>query len=216
MPDSFSGPNSNSVEGPDRTLSTDVQFHGTIAVHQCCRGKIHRTGLTDIAPEVAVDVHKSLATVERTRTDLRIRPVCVNARDHVRGHVFPCMQAWYVEWHMCQGLAPLLFEDADQQAVRRQRTTPVRKVQTGETPDCLHLVHPHRRSRQRRPRAWRRQGTRDHRHAAEQAAEPRLRTPGGQPGSDCSHEHGRSGPWNSARQSRQVTTEVPVRTTPSD
>ncbi|MCY4608913.1 MAG: hypothetical protein OXD40_09990 [bacterium] len=84
-----------------------------------------RTSLEDIAPDAAVEARKSHATVERAKTDLGIRPVCVTAEDHVRGHVLPSTEAWYVEWHMRQALR----RSDDRQAARRQRTTAVKKAQ---------------------------------------------------------------------------------------
>ena len=110
-----------------------------------------RTSLAEIAPDAAVEAYKSLATVERAfrvaKSDLKVRPVWVYTEDHVRAHVFLCMLAWYVEWHMRRRLAPLLFEDDDREAARRQRATPVekarvspsagRKAHTKETPDGL-------------------------------------------------------------------------------
>ena len=105
-------------------IDREARFDGVYVV---------RTSLTDIAPDAAVEAYKSLATVERAfrvaKSDLRIRPVWVYTEDHVRGHVFLCMLAYYVEWHMRQRLAPLLFEDDDREAARRQRTTPVEKAQ---------------------------------------------------------------------------------------
>ena len=72
------------------------------------------------------------------------------------------------------------------------------------------LPHPHRRSRQRRrqrhPPAGRRPGTHHHRHPADQAAEPRPPTPGGQPRAHCSHEHDRLRPRPSAQQWRRIIT----------
>jgi len=60
--------------------------------------------------------YKSLAQVERAfRTlkgiDLRIRPIFHRTANHVRGHIFLCLLAYYVEWHMRRKLAPLLFDD---------------------------------------------------------------------------------------------------------
>ena len=46
---------------------------------------------------------------------LRIRPVHVWSEDHVRAHVFLCMLAYRVKWHVHRGLAPILFEDDDRQ-----------------------------------------------------------------------------------------------------
>ena len=60
--------------------------------------------------------YKSLAQVERAfRTlkgiDLRVRPIFHRTSDHVRAHIFLCLLAYYVEWHMRRKLAPLLFDD---------------------------------------------------------------------------------------------------------
>ncbi|MGP8247871.1 MAG: hypothetical protein ACLQVN_25570 [Bryobacteraceae bacterium] len=43
--------------------------------------------------------------------DLKIRPIHHHLEDRVRAHVFLCMLAYYVEWHMHQALAPMLFHD---------------------------------------------------------------------------------------------------------
>jgi hypothetical protein len=60
--------------------------------------------------------YKSLTTVERAfrclkGIDLRVRPIYLRVDDHIRGHLLVCMLAYYVEWHMRQALAPLLFHD---------------------------------------------------------------------------------------------------------
>jgi len=66
--------------------------------------------------QAAVAAYKSLSQVERAfrslkTTRLDIRPVFVYSEEHVRGHVFLCLLAWYLEWHLRRRLAPLLFED---------------------------------------------------------------------------------------------------------
>ena len=60
---------------------------------------------------------RSLSRIERAfrsikTTQLRVRPVCARGEEHVRWHVFLCMLAYNVEWHLRRKLAPLLFEDA--------------------------------------------------------------------------------------------------------
>ena len=70
--------------------------------------------------------YKSLAQVERVfRTlkgiDLRIRPIHHRTNDRVRAHIFLCLLAYYVEWHLRQAWAPLLFDDEDLPVDRRQR-----------------------------------------------------------------------------------------------
>lgn len=64
----------------------------------------------------AVRSYKNLAQVERLfRTlkgiDLLVRPIRHRLPPRVRAHIFLCMLAYYVEWHMRNALAPLLFDD---------------------------------------------------------------------------------------------------------
>jgi hypothetical protein len=61
--------------------------------------------------------------------DLQIRPVHHRLADRVRAHVFLCMLAYYVEWHMRQQLAPMLFDDTDQNAAEALRTSVVAQAQ---------------------------------------------------------------------------------------
>ena len=91
-----------------------------------------------IGPEAAVEAYKSLARVERAfltmkASRLRIRPVHVYSADHVKAHVFMCMLAFHVEWHMRRRLAPILFEDDDREGARAQRSSPVEKAEVSES-----------------------------------------------------------------------------------
>jgi len=66
--------------------------------------------------EQTVLAYKRLATVERAfrslkSVDLNVRPIYHRAPDRVRAHVFLVMLSYYVEWHMRQALAPVLFDD---------------------------------------------------------------------------------------------------------
>jgi Transposase DDE domain len=77
--------------------------------------------------------YKSLANVERTfRTlksiDLEVRPIHHRLAGRVRAHVFLCMLAYYVVWHMRQKLAHLLFDDHEPEAAARLRSSPVAKA----------------------------------------------------------------------------------------
>ena len=85
----------------------------------------------EIAAEDAVRAYKSLSRVERAfRTfkgvDLKVRPVHHRLEKRVRAHVFLCMLAYYVEWHMRRALAPLLFDDDDPDAAEADRASPVK------------------------------------------------------------------------------------------
>jgi len=65
--------------------------------------------------------YKALANVERTfrslkTIDLKVRPIHHRTADRVRAHIFPCMLALYVEWHMREAWRELMFADTDQAA----------------------------------------------------------------------------------------------------
>jgi len=77
--------------------------------------------------------YKRLALVERLfRTlkgiDLRIRPIYHRLDPRVRSHIFLCLLAYYVEWHMRKVWAPLLFDDEELDH-RRPRRDPVALAQ---------------------------------------------------------------------------------------
>jgi hypothetical protein len=95
-----------------------------------------RTSLPAGALDDAATVrsYKSLARVERAfrcikTVDLQVRPVHHWLADRVRAHVFLCMLAYYVEWHMRQQLAPMLFDDTDKNAAEALRTSVVAQAQ---------------------------------------------------------------------------------------
>ena len=84
---------------------------------------IVRTSLPEdrMSPEDAVRNYKSLANVERAfrsmkTVDLLVRPIHHRTEERVRAHIFLCMLAYYVQWHMTQAWRPLTFADEDQEA----------------------------------------------------------------------------------------------------
>jgi transposase len=86
-----------------------------------------------LAAADAVRQYKSLAHVERAfrclkGIDVRVRPIFHRTEDHVRAHIFLCLLAYYVEWHLRQVWAPLLFAD-DALARDRQTRDPVAPAQ---------------------------------------------------------------------------------------
>ena len=87
-----------------------------------------------LSPEDTVRSYKRLAAVERAfrslkTVDLKVRPIHHRKEDRVRAHVFLCMLAYYVEWHMRQALAPILFDDHDKEAGERLRASIVAPAQ---------------------------------------------------------------------------------------
>jgi hypothetical protein len=94
-----------------------------------------RTSLSsEVMPaDEVVQAYKDLARVERSfrslkTVDLEIRPIRHWNADRVRAHVFLCMLAYHVEWHLRQALAPLLFHDTDIAAARAERASPVERT----------------------------------------------------------------------------------------
>jgi transposase len=76
---------------------------------------------TDVAPEQldaarVVSAYKSLALVEQAfrqlkTVQLEIRPVFHKKDERIRSHVFLCLLAYYLQWHLQQKLAPLFASD---------------------------------------------------------------------------------------------------------
>src|SRR5262249_29026495 len=84
-------------------------------------------------PADTVRAYKSLANVERAfrslkTVDLDIRPIFHWVSPRVRAHVFLCMLAYHLEWHMRQALAPILLDDHDRAAGEALRSSPVAKA----------------------------------------------------------------------------------------
>ncbi len=80
-----------------------------------------------------VAAYKSLAHVERAfrsikTVDLHVRPVFHYNAQRVRAHVFLCMLAYYVEWHMRRRLKPVLFDDEYLDELTASRPSPVTKA----------------------------------------------------------------------------------------
>ncbi len=91
-----------------------------------------RTSLDKQTMDAAETVmaYKGLAKVETAfkqmkTEDLEIRPIYHRLADRVKAHVFLCMLAYYVEWHLRRDLAPLLFGEGDSRLAEAQRKSPV-------------------------------------------------------------------------------------------
>jgi len=78
--------------------------------------------------------YKSLSGVERAfrslkTVDLQVRPIHHRLPDRVRAHILLCVLAYYVEWHMRQLLAPMLFDDDDKSQAQAARASIVAPAQ---------------------------------------------------------------------------------------
>jgi len=103
-----------------------------------------RTSLPEdrMSADDAVRSYKRLSQVERAfrsfkTMHLQLRPIHHRLEHRVRAHIFLCMLAYYVMWHMLQAWRPLLFCDEDFQAKATQ--DPVAPAQRSES--ALHKVH---------------------------------------------------------------------------
>jgi len=104
-----------------------------------------------LSSEDTVRTYKGLSQVERAfrclkAIDLLVRPIRHRTEDRVPAHIFLCMLAYYVEWHMRKALAPILFEDEELEKDRKRRDPilPAKpsdsvklKKRTHRTPDGL-------------------------------------------------------------------------------
>jgi hypothetical protein len=87
--------------------------------------------------DAAVAAYKSLAQVERAfrsmkTVDLNVRPIFLYSEQRVRAHVFLCMLAYYVQWHMRACLKPMLFDDEHLDKASASRASPVAKAVRSE------------------------------------------------------------------------------------
>ena len=94
--------------------------------------------------EQSVKAYKNLSVVEQAfrsikSVDLKVRPIFHRLGHRVKAHVFLCMLAYYVEWHMRQALAPILFDDHDKAAAQMQRESivaPAKRSLAAEAKAC--------------------------------------------------------------------------------
>ncbi len=106
------------------TAFTYQRKHDSIAAEAALDGLyLIRTSVSATQMDAAECVrhYKALANVERAfRTlktiDLKVRPIHHRTADRVRAHIFLCILAYYVEWHMREAWRELMFADTEQQA----------------------------------------------------------------------------------------------------
>jgi hypothetical protein len=127
----------------DAKIAAEANLDGLYVIRTSVEAKA-------MTAEETVAAYKSLSSVERAfrslkTVDLKVRPIHHWLARRVRAHVFLCMLAYYVEWHMRRALAPILFDDDDRlgaEVKRRSVVAPaqrsdsaLRKDRTKRTPD---------------------------------------------------------------------------------
>ena len=104
----------------------------------------------------AVRSYKNLSNVERAfrsfkTVDLMVRPIRHHLENRVRAHIFLCLLAYYVQWHMAEAWRPMLYADEDQQA--KDSRDPVAPAKRSE--QALQKVHTKELPNGSRVHSWR-------------------------------------------------------------
>jgi transposase len=112
-------PDRFSYQRKDDSIAQEAALDGIYVIRSSVDQKIMDAAQT-------VKAYKSLSSVERAfrsikSVDLKVRPIYHRLARRVKAHVFLCMLAYYVEWHMRQLLAPILFDDHDKATAQMQR-----------------------------------------------------------------------------------------------
>lgn len=105
----------------EQKIAAEANLDGLYVI----RTSVSRETLT---AESTVRAYKDLSKVERAfrsikTVDLKIRPIYHRLENRVRAHVFLCMLAYYVEWHMRQKLQTILFDDDDKASAELLRSS---------------------------------------------------------------------------------------------
>ncbi|MXY33038.1 MAG: transposase, partial [Boseongicola sp. SB0664_bin_43] len=107
----------------DASISAEARLDGLYVI---------RTSLpkSELDGPGTVRAYKRLSSVERAfrslkTVDLKVRPIFHRTEPRVRAHVFLCMLAYYVEWHMRRKLKPVLFDDEDAEGAEARRPSVV-------------------------------------------------------------------------------------------
>jgi hypothetical protein len=103
------------ARNPDR-IAAEARLDGFYVIRTNVEDKV-------LTADSVVGAYKRLARVERAfrslkTVDLHIRPIHHWLAPRVRAHVFLCLLACHVEWHMRERLKPMLFDDDDPTAAR--------------------------------------------------------------------------------------------------
>jgi transposase len=96
-----------------------------------------------LSAERTVSAYKGLSQVERAfrslkSVDLKVRPIYHWKDDRIKAHVFLCMLAYYVEWHLRGALAELLFDDHERaaaEATRKSIVSPAPRSEAAQRKD---------------------------------------------------------------------------------
>jgi transposase len=115
----------------EATIREEAALDGLYVVHSSVDKK-------QMNSEQVVEAYISSSKVGRAfrclqTVDLSLHPIYHRNDDRIRSHVFICMLAHYVEWHMREKLRAVLFADDDQEAAAAVRASIVAPAQRSES-----------------------------------------------------------------------------------
>jgi hypothetical protein len=98
-----------------------------------------------LSPEAKVRSYKSLSEVEHAfrclkGMELRVRPIHHRTEERVPAHIFLCLLAYFVEWHLRRTWAPLLFEDEERRE-EKERPDPIGPAKPSESARQKKISH---------------------------------------------------------------------------
>jgi transposase len=110
-----------SYQRKEKQIAKEAALDGIYVIRTSLRAE-------SLQAQGVVKAYKQLSVVEQAfrsykSIDLKVRPIYHRLEKRVRAHVLLCMLAYYVEWHMRQALAPILFDEDDPEAAQAQRTS---------------------------------------------------------------------------------------------
>ena len=136
----------------EKHFQIDIQSHNFS--YQRIRAKIDaeatldglyviRTSLDEetLSEEDTVKAYKNLSQVEQAfrsykTVDLKVRPIYHHTASRVKAHIFLCMLAYYVEWHMRELLAPILFDEDDRETAAARKDDIVSPAKKSDKAKC--------------------------------------------------------------------------------
>ena len=112
-----------SYQRDNRAIEAEAALDGIYVIRTSVGAEV-------LSGEETVARYKDLAFVERAfrclkTVDLHVRPIYHRLPERVTAHIFLCVPAYYIEWHMRRALAPLLFEDEEKEYARTLRASVV-------------------------------------------------------------------------------------------
>src|SRR5262249_43646330 len=118
------GDNGFSYQRKNDQIAAEAELDGIYVIRTSVKAE-------NLTSEDTVRAYKDLSKVERAfrclkTVDLKVRPIFHWLDDRIRAHVFLCMLAYYVEWHMRERLAPILFNDHERDEAEMTRGSIVR------------------------------------------------------------------------------------------